>query len=133
MKISVSLISKSVVLVFTIYTFLSLVIEYEVQDVSSTIINESSFTSINPSILINTTKVSNCIPQDIIDNNGNNNSTALSKTESNKTNEAIIPIMRLQVFVKFLEYQIRSPALNIMVINLKYPVNQTILMKMVLR
>ena len=90
MKISVSLISKSVVLVFTIYTFLSLVIEYEVQDVSSTIINESSFTSINPSILINTTKVSNCIPQDIIDNNGNNSSTALFKTETNKTNEANI-------------------------------------------
>ena len=90
MKFSVSLIPKSVVLVFTIYTFLSLVIEYEVQDVSSTIINESSFTSINPSILINTTKVSNCIPQDIIDNNGSNNSTALSKTESNKTNEANI-------------------------------------------
>ena len=39
--------------------------------------------------------------------------------------------MRLQVFVKFLEYQIRSPVLNIMVINLKYPVSQTIPMKMV--
>ena len=90
MKISVSLISKSVVLVFTIYTFLSLVIEYEVQDVSSTIINESSFKSINPSILINTTKVSNCIPQDIVDNTGSNNSIALSKTESNKTNESNI-------------------------------------------
>ena len=87
MKISLSLISKSVGLVFTIYIFLSLVIEYEVQDVSSTIINESSFTSMNPSILINTTKVSNCIPQDITDNNGSNNSTALSKAESNKTNE----------------------------------------------
>lgn len=90
MKISVSLISKSVVLVFTIYTFLSLVIEYEVQDVSSTIINESSYTSINPSILINTTKVSNCIPQDIIDNNGSINSTVLPKTESNKTDEVNI-------------------------------------------
>ncbi|MDN5847428.1 MAG: hypothetical protein L0H53_14280 [Candidatus Nitrosocosmicus sp.] len=66
---------------------MSLVIEYKVQDVSSTIINESSFTSTNPSILINTTKVSNCIPQDITDNNGSNNSPALSKTESNKTNE----------------------------------------------
>ena len=90
MKIPVSLISKSVVLVFTIYTFLSLVIDYEVQDVSSTIINESSFTSINPSILINTTKVSNCMPQDTTNNNGSNNSTALLKTESNKTNEANI-------------------------------------------
>ena len=90
MKIPVSLISKSVVLVFTIYTFLSLVIEYEVQDVSSTIINESSFTSINPSILINTTKVSNCIPQDTTNNNGSDNSTALLKTESNKTNEVNI-------------------------------------------
>ena len=90
MKISVSLISKSVVLVFTIYTFLSLVIEYEVQDISSTIINESSYTSINPSILINTTKVSNCIPQDIIDNNGSINSTVLPKTESNKTDEVNI-------------------------------------------
>ena len=88
MKISVSLISKSVVLVFTIYTFLSLVIEFELQDVSSTIINVSSFTSINPSILINTTEVSNCIPQDIIYDNGSNDSTAVSKTESNKTNKA---------------------------------------------
>ena len=88
MKISVSLISKSVVLVFTIYTFLSLVIEFELQDVSSTIINVSSFTSINPSILINTTEVSNCIPQDITYDNGSNDSTAVSKTESNKTNKA---------------------------------------------
>ena len=87
MKISASLISKSSVLVFTIYTLLSLVIEYGVQEASSTIINESSFTSINPSILINTTEVSNCIPQDITGNNDSNNSTILSKTESKKTNE----------------------------------------------
>ncbi|TVP39164.1 hypothetical protein NARC_200053 [Candidatus Nitrosocosmicus arcticus] len=82
------LISKSLVLVFTIYIFLSLVMEYEVLDVASTVINESSSTSINPSILINTTKVSNCIPQHITDNNDGNNSTALSLTESNKTNKA---------------------------------------------
>ena len=87
MKISLSLISKPLGLIFTIYIFLSLVIEYDVRDVSSTIINESSFTSMNPSILINTTKVSNCIPQDITDNNGSNNSTALPKAKSNKTNE----------------------------------------------
>ncbi|WP_144734599.1 hypothetical protein [Candidatus Nitrosocosmicus arcticus] len=62
--------------------------EYEVLDVASTVINESSSTSINPSILINTTKVSNCIPQHITDNNDGNNSTALSLTESNKTNKA---------------------------------------------
>lgn len=112
MKISVSLISKFVVLVFTIYTFLSLVIEYEVQEASSKIINESSFTSINPVILINTTKVSNCIPEDITGNNGSNNSTALSKTESNKTNETntnnettgICKILRISDSISCTEY-----------------------------
>lgn len=112
MKISVSLISKSVVLVFTIYTFLSLVIEYKVQEASSTIINKSSFTSINPSILINTTKVSNCIPQDITGNNGSNNSTTLSNTESNKTNETntnnettgICKILRVSDSISCTEY-----------------------------
>ncbi len=112
MKIPVSLISKSVVLVFTIYTFLSLVIEYGVQEASSTIINESSFMSINPSILINTTKVSNCIPQDITGNNDSNNSTTLSKTESNKTNETntnnettgICKILRVSDSISCTEY-----------------------------
>lgn len=88
MKSSVSLISKSLVLVFTIYIFLSLVTQYKIQDVASIVVNESSSTSINPSILINTTKVSNCMPQEITDNNDDNNSTVLSKTESNKTNKA---------------------------------------------
>jgi hypothetical protein len=100
------------VLVFTIYTFLSLVIEYGVQEASSTIINESSFTSINPSILINTTKVSNCIPQDITGNNDSNNSTTLSKTESNKTNETntnnettgICKILRVSDSISCTEY-----------------------------
>ena len=40
--------------------------------------------------MINTTKVSNCIPQDIIDNNGIINSTVLPKTEYNKTDEVNI-------------------------------------------
>ena len=62
--------------------------EYKVQDVASTVINDSSSTLINPSILINTTKVSNCIPQHITDNIDSDISTTLSKTESNKTNKA---------------------------------------------
>ena len=112
MKISLSLVSKPLGLIFTIYIFLSLVIEYDVRDVSSTIINESSFTSMNPSILINTTKVSNCIPQDITDNNGSNNSTALSKAKSNKTNETntdkenpgICKILRVSDSISCTEY-----------------------------
>ncbi|MBA2268592.1 MAG: hypothetical protein H0W19_09690 [Nitrosopumilus sp.] len=112
MKLSVSLISKSSVLVFTIYIFLSLVMEHKVQDVASTVINESSSTSINPSILINTTKVSNCIPQDITDNNDGNNSTALSMTESNKTNKSntnnentgICKILRVSDSISCTEY-----------------------------
>lgn len=99
-------------LIFTIYIFLSLVIEYDVRDVSSTIINESSFTSMNPSILINTTKVSNCIPQDITDNNASNNSTALPKAKSNKTTEAntnkenpgICKILRISDSISCTEY-----------------------------
>lgn len=112
MKISLSLISKPLGLIFTIYIFLSLVIEYDVRDVSSTIINESSFASMNPSILINTTKVSNCIPQDITDNNGSNNSTALPKAKSNKTNETntdkenpgICKILRVSESISCTEY-----------------------------
>ena len=66
----------------------------------------------NPSILINTTKVSNCIPQDITDNNGSNNSTALPKAKSNKTNETntdkenpgICKILRVSDSISCTEY-----------------------------
>lgn len=62
MKSCLSLISKLLLVTITIYAFFSLISVYEFSDVSSTIINQSSTDSVNPTILINTTKVSNCIP-----------------------------------------------------------------------
>ena len=55
----------------------SFVTEYEIKEVASTIINKSSSTTTtNPSILINTTKVSNCIPNEIGYRNIDLNSTS---------------------------------------------------------
>ena len=57
--------------------------EYEIKEVLGTIINKSISTTTNPSILINTTKVSNCIPNDIVHKNINMNSSTTYESQPN--------------------------------------------------
>lgn len=83
MRLLISLISNSFLLIITIYILFSFVTEYEIKEVLGTIINKSISTTTNPSILINTTKVSNCIPNDIVHKNINMNSSTTYESQPN--------------------------------------------------
>lgn len=82
MRLSISLISNSILLIITFYILFFFVTEYEIKEVFSTIINKSSsITPTNPSILINTTKVSNCVLNEIGDKNVDLNSSTSSELQ----------------------------------------------------
>jgi hypothetical protein len=84
------------------------VTEYEIREVVSTIVNQSSYATTDPSILINTTKVSNCIPNDIVDKNTNMNSSTTFELQPNDIksddNKGICKILSISDSISCLEY-----------------------------
>ncbi|HET8792218.1 MAG TPA: hypothetical protein VFM31_00365 [Nitrososphaeraceae archaeon] len=105
MKSCLSLISKLLLVTITIYAFFSLISVYEFSDVYSTIINQSSTKSLNPTILINTTKVSNCIPN-YMSNDHDNIQDSLLSTQNPKSdeNKGICKILRVSDSINCTEY-----------------------------
>lgn len=108
MRLPISLILNSILLIITIYILFSFVTEYEIREVVSTIVNQSSYATTDPSILINTTKVSNCIPNDIVDKNTNMNSSATFELQPNDIksddNKGICKILSISDSISCLEY-----------------------------